>query len=274
MIAFINGYSNKLTLTELWKDSFGDSLVYLDKMYENGFLSPDVTYVLTEDGRLLSALCALEYPMHFNGKPLRAAYICNAATGVEFQHNGYMKLLLERTCDRLKAKGFDAVSVIPASDELFSYYAEQGFETAFYIGKKRYEEEVGSNLKPMRLASGSRGLYEAYRKRYASMPFGYYKSLIRFTQAIDEYNFSPDCGFYSIGNGFAFLVKGEEITVREYGGISDDELAASLMAHYHRPVVLETFPEDRENPIGMIRFLKDGLTLDRDVLGYMNCMLN
>ncbi len=103
-----------------WKCIFGDSDSFVDELFS---LSPMV-FALKTDGEISSSLLVIE--MVYKGH--KTGYIYGAMTVEKFRNRGLMKKLLDEVCKTLEKKGFSAVFLLPASDELYAYYERCGFE--------------------------------------------------------------------------------------------------------------------------------------------------
>lgn len=118
-----------IELRKLWEDSFGDSPVYIDNLYE----SLDATgYVLYNEKEVVSCLTVFDVGT-FEGKSISEIYaVCTKNSARE---NGYASELVAFVRDEIKEAGKVAM-ICPASERLIEFYSKLDFEPYFYVCKK------------------------------------------------------------------------------------------------------------------------------------------
>lgn len=117
-------------LRENWRTSFGDSDDYLDFFFTRRFV-PENTLVASVGGRVVSQLFLLPSLLRTQDGMLNADYLFAAATHPDFRRQGIMGTLLSRARSFCEERGKDAIVLLPGTRELYRYYAQYGYETAF-----------------------------------------------------------------------------------------------------------------------------------------------
>lgn len=111
----------------LWELAFHDSPEVIRFVFEQ-FVHPENVYLAEEDGALLAILSAVPGQVGED----RGSYFYGLATQPQVQGRGIMTRLMDQVCALLGERGQKFVCLVPASESLFGYYAQRGFETAFY----------------------------------------------------------------------------------------------------------------------------------------------
>lgn len=127
----------KEEVIELWRLCFEDTeefiRFYFDRKYKD-----ENTLVYRENGRLLSCLQMLPYPMTFAGTEIRASYISGACTHPSIRGKGAMKQLLAEAFGKMLSSGVGVSVLIPQESWLFDYYRKSGYVTSFGYETERY----------------------------------------------------------------------------------------------------------------------------------------
>ena len=118
----------------LWQDTFGDSDSFVD-MFFSEFYSPRRTLLAFDSGTLVSMLYYMDVNLKYGKKRLKCAYLYGVATKLSERGQGYFHRLHSIFLEELTKKRYDAVLVIPESEQLFGFYRELGYVHSF----KRYE---------------------------------------------------------------------------------------------------------------------------------------
>lgn len=115
----------------LWTAVFGDSAEAQRVFYRlSGEESP---LVLTEDGCVKAMLALPEMALTFgDGWSVKGGYVYALATAPESRGKGYAALLLKYAGEICKNRGYDCIFTVPAQPSLFGFFAQNGFEPAFY----------------------------------------------------------------------------------------------------------------------------------------------
>ena len=114
----------------LWKLCFTDSDEFTDLYFKMRY-KDEINRVVREDGKIVSALQTIPYPMTFCGGVISTSYISGACTHPDYREHGAMRRLLKETHRRMYEEGILLASLIPAEEWLFGYYAKSGYVPAF-----------------------------------------------------------------------------------------------------------------------------------------------
>ena len=106
---------------ELWRRCFEDTDEFSDAN----------SLIYEENGKALSALQMLPYPMRWENVTVDTSYISGACTLPDVRNRGFMTLLLQNALQEMYDRGIAFSTLIPAEDWLFGYYAGQGYVTVF-----------------------------------------------------------------------------------------------------------------------------------------------
>ena len=109
----------------LWKLCFNDSDEFTGSRSEERY-KDEVNRVIREDGKIISALQMIPYPMTFCDEVISTSYISGACTHPDYRKHGAMKRLLKETHRCMYEDGVLLASLIPAEEWLFGYYARSG----------------------------------------------------------------------------------------------------------------------------------------------------
>lgn len=119
-------------LKEIWRRSFGDSEGYIDFYFKTrDWLSE--TAVLLEDGKAVSMLTMV--PVHMideEGGKHSASMLYAIATHPDYQKRGFADRLIEFSNQYLLSRQIAVTLLVPASEELFGFYAKRGYRAGFY----------------------------------------------------------------------------------------------------------------------------------------------
>lgn len=117
-------------VTELWHRNFQDSEEYV-RFYFDRKYSDENSLVYEENGKALSALLMLPYPMNWKGVTIATSYISGACTLEEARNRGLMTQLLKTAFQEMNKRGILLSTLIPAEDWLFNYYENPGYAVVF-----------------------------------------------------------------------------------------------------------------------------------------------
>lgn len=118
-------------LCKIWREAFGDSEQFIETFFDI-CVSDNVLHTLIQDGRVVSALYALPYKLCHNGVTDSVAYIYAVATDSEFRGKGFMRHLMTLLHKSLRASGYSAALLLPATRSLANYYASMGYKVCAY----------------------------------------------------------------------------------------------------------------------------------------------
>ena len=119
----------------LWERSFADPRAFIDLYFREKYRK-ERNEIIVRDGRVVSALQKLPYPMTYGGRMLPASYISGACTDENYRKRGLMGALLAQTHRAMYAENAAFSFLIPATAELASYYAKFGYTPCFRFGWK------------------------------------------------------------------------------------------------------------------------------------------
>ena len=114
----------------LWKLCFNDSDEFTDLYFKMRY-KDEMNRVIREDGKIISALQMIPYPMTFCDEVISTSYISGACTHPDYRKHGAMKRLLKETHRCMYEDGVLLASLIPAEEWLFGYYARSGYAPVF-----------------------------------------------------------------------------------------------------------------------------------------------
>ncbi|MDR1681120.1 MAG: GNAT family N-acetyltransferase [Prevotellaceae bacterium] len=117
-------------LKHIWEVCFDDSEAYTD-LYFSHVYAPENTLVHTVAGRAVAMLSLLPATLVTPAGTRKARYVYAVATLPAFRGKGFSRQLLAQADARMRAEGCELAVVMPASDTLVGFYAQQGFVPAF-----------------------------------------------------------------------------------------------------------------------------------------------
>lgn len=149
---------------ELWKTCFDDTDEFV-KMYFHLRYKNELNYYSAEDGRIVSALQLIPYPMTCYGKTERMVYVSGACTHPDYRNKGLMREVLNQSLFTMHIRKIPFVTLIPAEEWLFDYYQTFGFQTVF----KRSVTDVEVPALPV-----DRGIEVTAQKSFDPEAYRYY----------------------------------------------------------------------------------------------------
>lgn len=119
----------------LWERSFADPRAFIDLYFREKYRK-ERNEVIMRDGRVVSALQKLPYPLTYGGRMLPASYISGACTDDNYRKRGLMSELITQTHCAMQQENAVLSFLIPATAELGTYYAKFGYTPCFRFGWK------------------------------------------------------------------------------------------------------------------------------------------
>ena len=119
----------------LWERSFADPRAFIDLYFREKYRK-ERNEIIVRDGRVVSALQKLPYPLTYGGRMLPASYISGACTDENHRKRGLMGELLTQTHRAMVGENVVLSFLIPATSELATYYAKFGYTPCFRFGWK------------------------------------------------------------------------------------------------------------------------------------------
>ena len=127
-------------LKKMWKDIFKDTDEYIDLYFSYKFKGEN-TFVVRDNGKIVSTLYVEYNDVFYNGKTVKGAYFCGIATYSEYRGLGYAKKLIEYAKEHIKK--VDIIYLIPANESLFDFYKQTGFRVFTTLSKEEVEKDTG-----------------------------------------------------------------------------------------------------------------------------------
>lgn len=252
----------------LWKCCFADSDEFIDLYFSRRY-SDDINMAVHEDGKIISALQMIPYPMTFSGEIIPMSYISGACTHPDYREHGAMKRLLCDTHRRMYADGVWLSTLIPAEEWLFGYYAKSGYASCFgrsirRVGKEFLSRSSGSDMKVEACTSFTDELFHYFDTRMRDRDCGVLHtredlSVVMADMALSDGKLLVVRGKEGIA-GMAFAVPdGEKVSVKEI--LADNETVSSALlseaAYIYKVKELEYMlpVPANESPLGMARVI-------------------
>lgn len=118
-------------LETIWQVCFGDPKRPVAYFFNNAF-QPRTCLVYEVDGRAAAMVHMLPVRMVQPGGEVRGHYIYAASTLPEYRKQGCMGALLRAAAHLGLRRGEHFSCLLPSSDALYDYYANYGYEEAFF----------------------------------------------------------------------------------------------------------------------------------------------
>lgn len=118
-------------LAELWQLAFQDAQQVIERFFAT-CVQPDSILLAEQDGKPRAVLYRIDAALRAGAQSVPAAYIYAAATHPAYRRQGLMAQLLEYAKRLCRAQGYPLLFLTPATPQLFTYYAKNGFSPAFY----------------------------------------------------------------------------------------------------------------------------------------------
>ena len=128
----------------LWERSFADPRAFIDLYFREKYRK-ERNEIIVRDGRVVSALQKLPYPLTYGGRMLPASYISGACTDEDYRRRGLMGELLAQTHRAMRNENAVLSFLIPATAELMTYYAKFGYTPCFRFGWKETHPNPGGD---------------------------------------------------------------------------------------------------------------------------------
>lgn len=122
----------------VFRSSFPDGELWRDWFFATEPVRDENIYITYDGSKAASALLMQPYPFLYQGAVFDTGYISCVATVPECRSNGFARATLREALRDARAKGYALTELIPAVQHLYYFYAGEGFETVFYVGRERY----------------------------------------------------------------------------------------------------------------------------------------
>lgn len=151
-------------LKSLWKKAFGDTDESVNFYFENMF-TEDNMLVCEQDGNVCAMLSMLPLKIVCGKTAYKARYIFAVATDEAYRGRGISTKLIQYAHEYMQGIGIDFSILVPASESLFNFYADRGYETRFYMKKiKVRPEDVEKYHGTVNVSLCDANEYEKYRQ--------------------------------------------------------------------------------------------------------------
>ena len=199
-------------LQGLWERCFGDGPEVSGAFWER--FSPDAyTRIVDRDG---IAAMASWVPVTLEGET--GAYVYAVATAPAHRGRGLCRALMGELEDALAAQGMSFAALCPAEASLYDFYAQKGYETAFY----RRTRQIAAGDREIALTPVGPVEYGALREKNLQMPHCVWE------EAALAYLHATGTRFYQLPDGCAAVASLPEGKIRIVELLGPEENAASL----------------------------------------------
>ncbi|MBQ3379648.1 MAG: GNAT family N-acetyltransferase [Clostridia bacterium] len=217
--------SDEPALKALWRDTFGDPDVYIDKVIFKYKTAPESIMLFESGGKLISAVHMPRSGFNFWGKELSAAYVMGVATDKSERGHGYMRPLMNNALKSMYDSDTSFCTLIPAEGWLYDYYAGFGFTEAFYLKKDEvYINKSGAFNEEVSESRDDEALYRFYRDYFRDEPFYIKKSLKDLKAVLTDHRLGKGRVLIHKTNG---RIDGACFVISDSGGCLVKELCAS-----------------------------------------------
>ena len=152
-------------VVSLWKRCFPGDEAFTDWFFRRMY-SPAVTLLDEENGKLCSMLQMLPYQLRDARGVRSVTYIYGACTAPENRKQHRMNRLLQYSFDLDRAAGRTASILIPQEEWLYGFYAQFGYQPAFYTDSLTIQKTAKPEHAAVRLRAtdipAMRDIYEAH----------------------------------------------------------------------------------------------------------------
>ena len=129
--------TTKEEVKNLWKLCFDDSDEFINLYFERRY-KDEINMAIRRDGKVVSALQMIPYPMTLGKWEMEIAYVSGACTHPDYRKQGLMRQLLADAHRQMYERGACLSVLIPAEKNLFDYYSLSGYVSGFYYAKQTY----------------------------------------------------------------------------------------------------------------------------------------
>ena len=163
----------KQQVMELWRRCFHDTDEFIRFYFDHKY-SDENSLVYEENGKALSALQMLPYPMSWKDTLIQTSYISGACTLQEARNRGIMTMLLKTAFQEMYKHNIFLTTLIPAEDWLFDYYANQGYTTVFEYTLQSYQPDTAAVISGLEINAP-----ESYNEQFVRNLSGYFGQNMR-----------------------------------------------------------------------------------------------
>lgn len=206
---------------QMWKTCFGDSDEAIELFFSKKY-RPQNTLLYFERGKPVASLQMIPYTMTFFGEIIDFYYLAGLCTLPQYRSKGYMAQLMVHAHCVMAERSIPLSILIPAGEDLFSYYHKFGYERAFTKGTEPLYPLVDILAKHSTLQSA----YLEFKERYCSGDFTVQKTFDDFIAIVDDYGMFNCPDKYNLW-GMARIIDAEKLKhiAMTRGGRGDFDLA-------------------------------------------------
>jgi len=125
----------KNRVMDLWRNCFSDTEAFVQFFFSRKYKRRN-TLVGFDNGEIVTAMQLMPYKMTYGNNHLESAYIAGVCTQKESRGKGLSSNLMQEALVTLNQRNVDIATLIPATENLFDFYAKSGFITVF----EKYEQ--------------------------------------------------------------------------------------------------------------------------------------
>lgn len=277
-------------LKETWKTCFGDPDEYIDFYFQNAHASRNML-VCADRGRIAAMMTLLPVLYTTSYRIHKGAYIYAVATMPDYRKQGLMTRLDSAVQEICRKRGYQFMSLVPATKPLFEMYEKIGYHTAFRLGHHVFQIKGGRSIPDTetKFSEPNQEYFLKLRQLYLSS----LSCSVQFDGYLQEYMYLElqKAGYHILGiqnkYGIGYLVyrvAGHVLEVRE-AGLPYECFAASFSALADRfriseiharlaPQFCTDGTEGESVPYGMIKSVDHDFNPQAYENGYMNLMLD
>ena len=130
--------SKKDDIQKIYREVFNDSPEYVKMLFDAIYTDREGLLLAGPDGQPASIMLLRDFEMSFHGSRVPVAYIHGAATRRSQRGKGFMSRLIVDAVREAASRGDMMVTLIPANNALYYFYAQYGFTTVFYMKEQRF----------------------------------------------------------------------------------------------------------------------------------------
>ena len=260
--------NNKSQLIDLWRTSFNDSEEFIKLFFDRVYKKENALFI-EKNGKIVSALQMLPYPMSFCGKQVATSYISGACTHPDFRNRGVMRQLLSQAFARMLPNGIFFSTLIPANPWLFDYYARIGYAPVFQYSTKEIilpEFIPSKEIKVDIVSEYKEEVYSYLNKKLAERPCCIQHTTEDFEVIMADLAISN--GILLVAklnneiNGIAIVYKRDESVIINELLVETKDAEHSLLFHLKQHTgcnrMIQLLPPDKKQPqqaLGMARII-------------------
>lgn len=133
-------------LYNLWQICFGDDKETIDMFFNNSFDSEN-TVVCVDNQKVVAMMFLLPQVIKSSKKEYSSYYLYALGTEPSYRSKGIMGKMIEYAASLARERHIDYLFLVPASESLFGYYKNHGFQNAFGQKKVVIDREILNSLK-------------------------------------------------------------------------------------------------------------------------------